>query len=216
MVLHSRNRKTGCMPVSTTEASTCPPGCGLRRICYAHLGPSSLHWRRVPEKGLRWADFVAMVAELPKGTLWRHNEAGDLPGEGNHIDASALAQLVEANKGKRGFTYTHKPVLGRGAVAARNRELIRQANVNGFTINLSADTLAHADKLAELHIGPVAVALEHDAQEDTTTPSGRPVVICPHRLDPQITCNRCGICWTVGRPIVGLPAHGARKRQHRA
>ena len=42
---------------------------------------------------------------------------------------------------------------------------IADANANGFVVNLSADTLAEADELAALNVGPVVVVL--DAQEGT-------------------------------------------------
>jgi hypothetical protein len=137
-----------------------------------------------------------------------------LPGEGDCIDAAALESLVDANRGKCGYTYTHKPVLGQSAVAVRNRVLIKEANLNGFTINLSADNLRHADRLAELYIGPVVVTLRHDAVDDTVTPECRPVMLCPHSIDPSVQCTSCWLCWTTGRPIIGLPAHGTRKRQY--
>lgn len=86
-------------------------------------------------------------------TLWRHNQAGDLPGENDTIDLVALAQLAEANVGKRGFTYTHKPMTADNAAA------VKQANARGFTINLSADNLSEADDLAEMQVGPVVVVL---------------------------------------------------------
>jgi len=69
--------------------------------------------------------------------LWRHNEAGDLPGEGDDIDVPKLRALVQANRGKRGFTYTHKPVLDN----PQNAVAIKCANQNGFTVNLSADSI---------------------------------------------------------------------------
>ena len=112
------------------------------------------------------------------GQPWRHNQAGDLPGDGDAIDAAKLSALVNANRGKLGWTYTHKPV---DAKHIANRRAIADANADGFVINLSADTLAEADTLAALNVGPVVVVL--DAQEgtkaDTTTPEGRKVITCP-------------------------------------
>ena len=48
------------------------------------------------------------IAALPVNDLWRHNQAGDLPGDGELIDKPKLRQLIKANHGKRGFTYSHK------------------------------------------------------------------------------------------------------------
>ena len=62
------------------------------------------------------------------------------------INPRMLAELVAANRGKRGFTYTHKP-------PSQECAAIRRANRNGFTINLSADTLEEEDKLARKKAG---------------------------------------------------------------
>ena len=108
----SRNEKTGMMPVSTTSAVTCPPSCPFAggRGCYAGEGPLAMHFRAVTAKqrGTPWKQFVRDVEGLPAGEMWRHNQAGDLPGKGEEIDPEEMAALVRANAGKRGYTYTHK------------------------------------------------------------------------------------------------------------
>jgi hypothetical protein len=114
---------------------------------------------------------------------------------------------VKANGKKRGFTFTHKPPTPANVAA------IRRANAAGFTINLSADTLAEADTLADHAAGPVAVLLPADQRRPTRTPAGRVVAICPNALDPTIQCVTCGLCAMPNRrAIIGFPAHGARKR----
>jgi hypothetical protein len=208
LVLKSENRKTGPIPVSISESSTCPPACPLRgNGCYAELGNTAIHWRRVPERGLEWPAFLAAVAALPDGQLWRHNEAGDLPGEGNYLDREMLAELVAANTGRRGFTYTHKPLrTGRDQIA------IREANDRGLTINLSANNLSHADELAALGVGPVVVTLPTEATGRIRTAGGRKVVVCP-AVTHGVTCAECQLCADPGRKtIIGFPAHGTRKR----
>ena len=206
----SRNAKVGPIPVSTTEATTCPPACGLSKAgCYADGGPLAIFWRKVNERkaGMAWDNFLQEVKALPKLQLWRHNQAGDLPGIGNAIDTQALAQLVKAQKGKRGWTYTHKPAT------PENIEAIREANAGGFTINLSANTLAQADTLAATQSGPVVVILPADAKRAVKTPAGRHVAICPATLSEKVTCANCGLCQLTGRKsIIGFPAHGIRKR----
>jgi len=205
----SANAKTGPIPVSTTEARTCPPSCPLRdKGCYAKGGPLGLHWRAVSDRsrGMAWSDFCASIAALPEGTLWRHNQSGDLPGEGERIDAGELLALVEANKGRRGFTYTHKH-------RAENLHLIRSANALGFTVNLSANTIEHADALAETGAGPVCVILPQDTKANTQTPAGRKVVICPATQREGVSCATCRLCSRAERScIVGFPAHGIAKR----
>src|SRR4051794_18229441 len=50
-------------------------------------------------------------------------------------------------------------VLGDDPVVVENRRLIAAAIQAGFTVNLSADNAAHADRLAELGIAPVVTVL---------------------------------------------------------
>ncbi len=208
----SSNAKTGPIPVTTTSEETCPTSCPLKRNgCYADAGPLALFWRKVTEKraGLAWSDAMGKIAALPKGTLWRHNQAGDLPGEGDAISAFHMGELIRANKGKRGFTYTHKPMN-----SARNIEAVRAANQEGFTVNLSADNLAEADKLADMAIGPIVVVLPAERTRATVTPKGRKVAICPATISDNVTCADCGLCALVNRKaIIGFPAHGASKRK---
>jgi len=89
--LKSGNRKVGKIPVSTTEASSCPSSCPLASPegagvskgadCYAASGPLGMHWRKIGEggRGDQWDFFCKAVAKFPEGQLWRHNQAGDLP-----------------------------------------------------------------------------------------------------------------------------------------
>jgi len=205
----SRNAKTGPIPVSTSSAETCPD-CPFKDAgCYAGGGPLAILWRKVTagNAGLTWAEFLEQIETLPRRILWRHNQAGDLPGVGNAIDRTALRQLVKANKKRRGFTYTHKPAT-RSNLAA-----IRAANKAGFTINLSANNLEHADTLADTGAGPVVVVLPADTLKPVKTPSGRTVAICPATIS-KLTCFDCGLCAMPGRKaIIGFPAHGASKNK---
>jgi hypothetical protein len=213
LTLKSRNAKVGKIPVSTSSRATCPPACGMyEKGCYAMGGPLAIHWRKVSEGfvGTDYLAFVSQIALLSDGQPWRHNQAGDLPGDGNTIDADMLALLVDANRGKMGWTYTHKPM----SVPA-NREAVRHANANGFAINLSADTLAQADTLADMAIAPVVVVLDaaDGTKADTVTPAGRRVVTCPATYMDKVTCESCLLCARINRPtIVGFPAHGTFKK----
>jgi hypothetical protein len=217
--LSSSNAKTGAIPVSTTSANTCPDSCPLKfgGGCYANGGPLGMHWRKVTDgkRGSGWEDFRRAVASLPQGQLWRHNQAGDLPGENDRISVPMLEDLVRANKGRRGFTYTHKPVLDRqrGEVV-ENREAIAKANREGFTINLSANGLKHADELAALKIAPVVTLLPSGIEDNTTTPNGRKVVVCPAQKIDGITCAKCRLCARADRSvIIGFIPHGNAKRK---
>lgn len=212
LTVKSSNIKTGPMPVSTTESRSCPDACPLKgKGCYAENPPVLFVWRKVDrgEAGTDWAGFCAQIAALPEGQIWRHNQGGDLPGASNRIDRAKLRALAEANRGRRGFTYTHKPMT------AANLAAVREANTAGFTVNLSADTLAEADALAETGL-PVVVIQDAPEGErsDTVTPAGRKVATCPAIYRDDVTCASCGLCQRQDRKvIIGFPAHGqGRKR----
>lgn len=206
----SHNGKTGPIPVTISDRSTCPSTCPLKgNGCYAENFPLSLHWDNA---SLSFDSLLESIRKLPSGQLWRHNQAGDLPGQSDRIHWPDLSRLINANGGRRGFTYTHKPVLDH-AWARHNRESIAVANALGFTINLSADNLAHADRLHELDIAPVVTILPAEQTTNTITPGGRRVVVCPAYHREQTTCSNCGLCQKAARSIiVGFPAHGARSR----
>jgi hypothetical protein len=208
----SGNRKLGGLPASITSRDTCPDACSLKRFgCYALYGHTAAHWRRVGRQRETWDDFCADVARLPAGQLWRHNEAGDLPGRDDAVDVPRLVQLVAANRGRRGFTFSHYPVLDwRVDAHLRNAGAISGANRMGFTVNLSADDLAQADALADLvYVGPVAVLLPSDAPVRLKTPKGRRVVVCPAETNESVTCASCQLCANAGRKsVVGFRAHG--------
>ena len=210
LVKRSANRKTGPIPVSTSPASTCPT-CLLEEVCYAKYGPLSMHWSRVSSgrRGVPFDQFLEEIRKLPEGQLWRHNVAGDLPGRGNSLDTKKLGDLVEANRNKRGFTYTHKPVVKN----PRNAAALKRANQNGFTVNLSANSIDEADRLVQLAIGPVVVVVEQDRNRDFKTPAGNSVVICPHAIQRRITCKDCQLCQHADRKsIIAFPAHGSGKK----
>jgi len=203
----SANAKTGPIPVSTTTRATCPVDCAMRDACYASSGPLALHWSAVSSgaRGTDWSTFTASIAALPDGQLWRHNQAGDLPGDGRTVDAAALGDLVRANIGRRGFTYSHYR-------DAASLDWIRHANAWGFTVNLSANSLADADTLADTNAGPVVVVLPSDTTQNTRTPAGRRVVVCPATQRDDVSCDTCQLCARPRDTIVGFPAHGTKRR----
>jgi hypothetical protein len=207
----SHNRKTGAIPVAMTPASTCPPACPWKGAgCYAEQHFTAIHWRRLSAgDGITWDAFCAEVAALPPGQLWRMGEAGDLPGRGDYLDGDLLDQLVEANRGRRGFGYTHKPVLGAGSREVANRQSVAVAVRGGLCVNLSADSLDHADRLADLGVAPVTVVLPSSQSRACRTPGGRKVVVCPAIGREGVTCETCELCAVSGRKsVVGFPAHG--------
>lgn len=247
----SGNRKVGPIMVTTSSRETCPDACPFKgQGCYADGGPLRGLWDKLTatDAGATFKSGKANIAvqshealleaikEQPEGSLWRHNQAGDLPGQGDEIDLFALMDIVEANKGRNGFTYTHKPVLehrydtarfleagervqvtqgtAHHHVAEGNRKAVTFANEHGFTINLSANNPEHADQLADLEAGPVVTVVASDQMDNTTTPKGRAIVICPVVTGKAESCATCKLCAKANRKtIVGFPAHGAAKRK---
>jgi len=206
----SGNTKTGPIPVSMTSQATCPPSCAFYGAgCYAENHWLGKSWEKTPEKGLTWEAFCRKVEALPEGQLWRHNQAGDLPGAGERIDTKALVRLVEANSGRRGFTYTHKK--SREAISA-----VRYANEHGFTVNVSCDSIEEVDRWrADCPSLPLVVTIGTDETRATfQTPAGHRVTVCPAQTREDVTCESCKLCSVATRrTIVAFKAHGQNKRK---
>jgi hypothetical protein len=238
----SQNAKTGPIPASIVERWSCWPGCALyENGCYAETGALAMHWDRVSRgfAGGSWSEFCSKVAALRPGRLWRYAQAGDLPGYGPQIDATLLEELVAANAGKNVIAFTHKLVLGDNPADIQNRRLIAAAIEAGFTINLSADNPAHADRLSGLGIAPVVTVLarayarravrhrfktrrdewaetigewrDRTASLPRHTPAGRRIAICPATYSDAM-CKSCGACARARDAVIGFPAHGAWRR----
>ena len=123
------------------------------------------------------------------------------------IDHTMMRQLIRANRGRGGFTYTHHNPFD-----ADNAEIILESNHVGFTVNLSADTTTKADTYVELGIAPVVTLLPTDSAKVTFTPKGRKVVRCPAETSGKVTCQSCRLCQKTDRPIIGFTPHGSGKK----
>ena len=212
ITLKSSNAKVGKIPVTTSSQNTCPDSCPMKQAgCYAKSGPLALHWLKVSNgknNAMNFQEFIQVIKSLPSGQYWRHNQAGDLPGINESIEPQMLNDLVQANEGKNGWTYTHK------TSNVSNHELIKDANNRGFTINLSANNLSHADELKKLNIGPVVTVLNSNVTENTFTPAGHKVIICPVITKDNVSCSTCKLCAKSNRSvIVGFPVHGTQKKK---
>ena len=208
----SANSKTGPIPVAGSQSSTCPSACPFHHDnvggCYARLGLLNIHWKKLDRgEGIGIIELAKKIKNLPAGQLWRYADKGDLPGFDNDIDEKSLNKIVAANKGKRGFTYSHKPPT------KRNLAAIKKANKNGFTINLSANSLTQADQLVKTGL-PVVTVLPISQKTNVKTPNGHTVVVCPATKGDRIQCANCGLCQMRDRKfIIGFPAHGVSKKK---
>jgi hypothetical protein len=209
LTARSENSKTGPIPVSMTSQDSCPNACPLKdNGCFASYGPMVWFWRKLGQeegKGVSLGEFLKKIVALPAGQVWRHNQAGDLPGNGDALNTRELKQLVKANKGKRGFTYTHKPLRQEA-----EKQAIADANAQGFTVNLSGNTVVHADQLKTLNIGPV-VAIVPTFDGIDRTPAGHKLVPCPGQTH-KLTCEACLLCALPFRKsIIAFTPHGTGK-----
>jgi hypothetical protein len=204
----SSNVKTGPIPVTTTERSSCPTTCPFyHKGCYAKSGPLALHWRKVSngERGTDWQGLCKFVSQLPAKQLWRHNQAGDLPHDSGDINFSDMVELVLANHGKRGFTYTHH------VLNDHNAAIIKAANDHGFTVNVSTES--KADAVATFKQGLPAVVVVPSDHADTAEHEGVKFVTCPAQTNDTMTCSECGLCSQSKRQcVVMFKAHGNAKR----
>lgn len=207
----SANKKLGGIPASTTSNDTCPDRCSFKgNGCYAESGNLGIHFRAVSDRkrGTDLDTFCDQVRLLPRRQLWRWAQAGDLPGDGLRIHRPSLNKLVAANRGRSGYGYTHLSPFD-----PDNAEAIKYANGQGFTLNLSAETLAEADDYVALGVGPVVVTLPADQTENLTTPQGHTVIVCPASIG-DTTCALCGVCAVATRKsIIGFPSHGSGKKR---
>ena len=210
----SGNPHTGPIMVTTSPRITCPEICPFKGgVCYAEKGfLGGFIWSgldRTPAyrrfgNNIRVYSFQELISEikkLPQDAMWRHNQAGDLiPSKPGVISYPHLMDIAEANDKRSGFTYTHYDPFIR-----ENYHAILDATLRGFTINLSANDLEHADKLADLSLASVSVLLPKRTSGTLYTPKGRPVFMCSTMSAKNVTCKTCGVCARQHQAIVGLP-----------
>ena len=216
----SSNAKTGKMPVTTTESSSCPSTCPhINGNCYAKSGfHLRQHWSKVTshERGGTWSDLCNYIRTLKPNQLWRHNQAGDLPyvriatqnSFQELITLPLLKDLVDANKssGAKGYTYTHHELH------THNLEAIKYSNRNGFTVNASCESMQQADDAIAAGI-PAVCVVDNSQPVPTRTPQGTKVVVCPAQIR-DTNCKDCGLCQQSKRTcVVAFLAHGNQSKK---
>lgn len=216
LVRKSSNAKTGPIPTTNSPRATCPPACPLSGPggCYAEAGyHTRLNWDALDagKRGSDWESFTRELAKLPPGQLWRHNVSGDLPPIApDEINECAVADLVTANRGKRGFTYTHYPMT------RRNAATVRKANNAGFTINCSANTPGEAVKLYKRGLPTVSLVSREAFGDEWRkfTRGGVDFVQCPAEHREGVSCASCQLCQRSNRAVVvGFTVHGTQAKK---
>ena len=193
----SRNSKTGPIAVSSSGWSTCPPTCGARDICYAMKGyHTRLHGDAITreERGVTPDRFIKQVAALRPGTLFRHNVGGDLWHTRGRINRLLLKNLTAAVQHlAAAWTYTHH------VPDSFNQYALRRATADGFTVNISTETLDDAVKYFRRGY-PVTCIVQ--GQPESFRHRGVSFDRCPHQREgSRIQCSGCGD----GRPLCSRP-----------
>ena len=222
----SGNEKTGPIITWETSSGTCPPTCGQFDRCYAKFHHTKRHWIKLDlgQRGYTFALFLDKLMDLDADQLARGNQWGDQPGDGTYLDVPAFRALVARVGRFRAWSYAHYPLTPNTI-----REF-RSATALGYTVNVSADTLAQADEKAATGL-PTVVTIDGHAKgcpmtrkkeergnctcpKTLETPMGQRVVVCPAQLFLDMTCAKCGngkpLCYRKDRAyIIGFRAHGA-------
>lgn len=190
-------------PVGTTCPSECPL---FNNGCYAQNGPTGIHASR---SATVQEDWKAKLLKLPAGAKVRYMVSGDLFSN-DQPDWATISAILEVHARRRdlkGWTYTHG--------WRRLDAALLNAHPN-LTVNASTESLEDALRASSNGWPTVMVV-----------PSGFPkrveydqavVLVCPNQSNPQVTCDRCMLCFKKERRlngkalIVGFRAHGNRKR----
>ena len=145
----------------------------------------------------------------------------------------SLPKLMRASVGLHTHTMTYLDNF-------QNAITVNMMNHLGFTVNVSANNLEHADKLCDLDIAPVATVLPIEWERRKvvvkkrrakqyglkhykiivkglliyTTPKGKKVAVCPATYKDDVSCASCMLCEKWDRNVVvGFPAHGTSKKK---
>lgn len=208
----SSNKKTGPIAVTTTSKNSCPASCGMRSACYAATGPLALHWSAVSDgrRSKQWRDHLDDLATLPIGSALRLNQAGDLvAGATGRLSRAFLFGLVDVVKRRKlqAWTYTHHD-----HTCGDNAALLRRANREGLTVNVSTETEESADRAIASGLPAVLAVSSQEARKAWRTAEGNLVKVCPAQCR-DTDCSRCMLCHRRGsKVIIAFLAHGTRKK----
>jgi hypothetical protein len=213
----SSNKKTGKMAVSTTSWDSCPSTCPLADSgCYAKSGPLRLHADKVTAgpnidkpRGIDLFSFCESIKSLPEGSLFRHNQSGDLPHKDGTIDHISLTLIAQACHSQRltAWTYTHHDVNN-----SRNSDSIAVSIGLGLTVNVSAHS---QDQAADCHKKglPSVCIVPRDETRKHWEHDGVKFLVCPAQTSDR-TCSECKLCAIADRScVVAFKAHGTQAKK---
>jgi hypothetical protein len=213
----SSNAKTGKIAVSTTSQDSCPSDCALKgNGCYASTGPLKLHWDRVSEGP--WADkprgtdiesFCNALRQLPDRSLFRHNQAGDLPHTNGLINPHALKLIADAcgERNLIAWTYTHHNVKN-----PANSQPVHEAIASGLTVNVSAHSQQHAADCHKQGLPSVCIVPRGETRKHWEH-DGVKFLVCPAQTSKK-TCSECKLCAVADRScVIAFKAHGTQAKK---
>lgn len=220
----SGNRKTGNIAVTTSGRETCPPTCPFMGKCYPNAGNLNLHWTKVSkgERGDTFPVFLGKLRALPPRKRVRGQQAGDMPGDGVHLDEAACVAYVQAatSRRKEFFTYTHYPLNDHNIRVLQRLNAMPRAG-----LSVSCETRKQVDYAMSLGL-PAVIVLPSKTDKPGPTEAGTRIVECPAAItarlikagrlneSARITCANCGgskgpLCARADRNFaVGFVAHG--------
>ena len=212
-VKKSGNKKTGFMPITYNSRLSCPDSCIFKKDngggCYAETGYyTRLNWDKVTsgERGGTFKELLNNIKALKPATIWRACVAGDIPSNNKgEISRTYIKGITEANKSLKGYTYTHNRLdIG------ENISLLKTANKQGFTINISTETEAAADNAVLNNLPAVIVVKSTEKRRSWFTKNKNKILVCPAQDETKnVNCIDCGLCQS--RPknlIIAFLAHG--------
>ena len=206
-VKKSGNKKTGFMPVTYNSRLSCPNSCIFRNNgCYADNYHTALNWDKVTsgQRGGTFKELLNNIKALKPGTIWRACVAGDIPSNTKgEISRTYIKGITEANQGLKGYTYTHNRLdIG------ENISLLKTANKQGFTVNISTESEAAADNAILNSLPAVIVVKSTEARRAWFTKNKNKILVCPAQTS-GVNCIDCQLCQH--RPknlIIAFLAHG--------
>lgn len=209
----SSNRKTGNVPTAWVGANRAErrascSGCPLLDAgCYAHSGPVALAANSVQRAIATGADRsidAALANRAHSARMFRLTAIGDI-GRAPAALAATIKRKIKA-AGLAIVGYTH-----------HWREADVSASWRGVLM-ASTETLADADTAIDSGWRATTIVAA-DAPARTTTPAGRPVIVCPAQQAEArgvtLTCNDCRRCdgSRHDSAIIAFRAHGNQAKE---
>ena len=215
-VKKSGNKKTGYMPVTYNSRLSCPNSCIFKKEngggCYAETGYyTRLNWDKVTsgERGGSFKELLQNIKSLKPGTIWRACVAGDIPSNNKgEISRTYIKGITEANKGLKGYTYTHNRLdIG------ENISLLKTANKQGFTVNISTESEAAADNAVLNSLPAVIVVKSTETRHSWFTKNKNKILVCPAQTS-GVNCIDCQLCQHRAKNlIIAFKAHGNQAKK---